>query len=87
MVAHETLDSIIHHLYVCGEDGIELHRHLLFRDYLRKDTESRKQYEAIKSAAAIQAHQDKTAYAGIKEEMASCFIDSIIEKAANGRGI
>lgn len=87
MVAHETLDSMKHHLYVCRDDSVQLQRHLLFRDYLRKDTESRKQYEAIKSAAAIQAHQDKTAYAEIKEEMARSFIDNIIQKAANGRGI
>lgn len=72
---------------VCREDGIELHRHLLFRDYLRKDTESRKQYEAIKSAAAIQAHQDKTACAEIKEEMASCFIDDVIDKELKERDI
>lgn len=86
-VAHETLDAIKHHLYVCRDDSVQLQRHLLFRDYLRKNAESRKQYEEIKSAAAIQARQDKTAYAGIKEEMARSFIDNIIEKAANGRGI
>lgn len=84
---HTILDTIRHHLYVCREDGIELHRHLLFRDYLRNHPESRKQYEQIKTGIAIQANQDKTVYAEIKEQEARAFIDGVIDKARKGRGI
>ncbi|MBN8782437.1 MAG: GrpB family protein [Terrimonas ferruginea] len=87
LLPHETFDAITHHLYVCREDGIELHRHLLFRDYLRNHPESRKQYEQIKTGIAIQANQDKTVYAEIKEETARAFIDGVIEKARKDRGI
>jgi GrpB-like predicted nucleotidyltransferase (UPF0157 family) len=35
------LDSITHHLYVCLNDSEELKRHILFRDYLRKNDSAR----------------------------------------------
>lgn len=38
------LDNITHHLYVCKHDSVELQRHLLFRDYLRKDELTRNYY-------------------------------------------
>jgi len=85
IVKHSTLDAISHHLYVCREDSVELQRHLLFRDYLRQDPESRKQYEEIKTGIAIQANQDKIAYAEIKEQTARAFIDGILAKARKER--
>ena len=41
-----------HHLYVCPQDSAELHRHLTFRDYLRKDSEAVKMYSLVKETAA-----------------------------------
>ena len=40
------LDQISHHLYVCKNNSIELQRHLLFRDYLKK-TKQRKNFIKI----------------------------------------
>ncbi len=42
-----------HHLYVCPQYSKELHRHITFRDYLRKTPEAVKKYSAIKEKAAL----------------------------------
>ena len=41
-----------HHLYVCPRDSGELHRHITFRELLRRDAEARQKYAAVKMAAA-----------------------------------
>ena len=41
-----------HHLYVCPRDSEELHRHILFRDFLRKNPEAVKKYSRVKETAA-----------------------------------
>ena len=41
-----------HHLYVCPKKSEELHRHITFRDFLRKNPEAVKEYGAIKEKAA-----------------------------------
>ena len=41
-----------HHLYVCSKNSVELHRHLVFRDYLREHPEAVKKYSKIKEDAA-----------------------------------
>ena len=41
-----------HHLYVCPEYSEELHRHIRFRDFLRSDSASAKEYGQVKQAAA-----------------------------------
>lgn len=41
-----------HHLYVCRESSMELHRHLTFRDYLRSHPEDAAEYGAVKLEAA-----------------------------------
>ena len=38
-LANEILDTVKHHLYVCPIDSKALERHLLSRDYLRKNEE------------------------------------------------
>lgn len=42
----------VHHLYVCPLQSKELHRHITFRDFLRKNPEAVKKYGAIKKKAA-----------------------------------
>ena len=37
-----------HHLYVCPDFSLELHRHITFRDYLRTNPEAVIQYSKIK---------------------------------------
>ena len=41
-----------HHLYVCPQDSEELHRHIVFRDFLRSTPAAVKQYSSIKETAA-----------------------------------
>lgn len=41
-----------HHLYVCPQDSEELHRHIIFRDFLRQNIEAAKEYSSVKEKAA-----------------------------------
>ena len=41
-----------HHLYVCPQDSAELHRHITFRDYLRRNPDAVKKYSQVKETAA-----------------------------------
>ena len=41
-----------HHLYVCPRDSEELHRHIMFRDFLRENPEAVKKYSQVKETAA-----------------------------------
>lgn len=78
---HIILDSISHHLYVCHINSDELHRHLIFRDYLRENEEVRVEYENLKHKIAEIANQNRKEYARLKEVMAKEFIESIIKKS------
>mgnify|MGYP001493326528 CR=1 FL=1 len=74
------LDKISHHLYVCPSESKALERHLLSRDYLRKNDWARLEYQEMKYELANKAAQDKKRYAELKELNVNEFIDSIIEK-------
>lgn len=41
-----------HHLYVCPSDSEELRRHILFRDFLRNNSEAAMEYGRVKEEAA-----------------------------------
>lgn len=41
-----------HHLYVCPEFSLELHRHISFRDYLRNNPEAVLKYSKVKEDGA-----------------------------------
>ena len=82
---HPILDAITHHLYACPSDSEELQRHLLFRDYLKKNEMVRMEYEALKDQLAEEVQQDKKAYAALKELSAKAWIESIIERAKKER--
>ena len=43
---------MMHHLYVCPQYSEELHRHIIFRDFLRSNPEAVKKYSLIKEKAA-----------------------------------
>lgn len=79
--AHPVLDSLAHHLYVCPVHSQELWRHLLFRDYLRKHTDARQEYQALKYRIAEEARQDRKNYAALKEIHAKAFVEMILTKA------
>ena len=64
-----------HHLYVCTKDSKELHRHLAFRNYLRKNQEAAAEYEKLKKELAKTA-ADRETYT----EEKSGFINGILMK-------
>ena len=43
---------MMHHLYICPQYSEELRRHIAFRDFLRRDPESVKEYSLVKEKAA-----------------------------------
>ena len=51
-----------HHLYVCAEDNPELHRHLVFRDYLRRHPDEAAAYGKLKQQLAQEDPVDRGAY-------------------------
>lgn len=77
--ANEILDSVKHHLYVCPINSKALERHILSRNFLRKNAWARMKYQQMKYDLAGQANQDKKTYAALKQLHANDFIDSIVE--------
>jgi len=75
---NEILDSIKHHLYVCPAGSKALERHLLSRNFLRKNEWARLKYEQMKYDLAGKANQNKKTYASLKELHVNDFIDSMI---------
>lgn len=75
-----TLDIIKHHLYVCPTNSKALERHVLSRDFLRKNDWARLKYQQMKYDMAEKANQYKKLYAELKELNVNDFIDKIIEK-------
>ncbi|RZL35822.1 MAG: GrpB family protein [Pedobacter sp.] len=84
---HIILDKITHHLYVCPAESKALERHILSRNFLRKNDWARLKYQQMKYELAEKADQDKKQYAELKELWVNDFIDSIIEqeKTTNNR--
>jgi GrpB-like predicted nucleotidyltransferase (UPF0157 family) len=74
----EILDTVKHHLYVCPVDSKALERHILSRNFLRKNDWARLKYQQMKYELAEKANQDRTIYATLKELNVNDFIDSII---------
>jgi GrpB-like predicted nucleotidyltransferase (UPF0157 family) len=63
----ELLDTITHHLYVCPVHSKALERHLLSRNFLRKNEGARMKYGQMKYELAEMANQNKKLYAELKE--------------------
>jgi GrpB-like predicted nucleotidyltransferase (UPF0157 family) len=79
-LTNEILDRINHHLYVCPVDSKALERHILSRNFLRKNDWARLKYQQMKYELAVKANQDRKLYAALKELSVNDFIDSIIEE-------
>ena len=77
---NKILDTIKHHLYVCPIDSKALARHILSRNYLRKNDWAKIKYQQMKYELAEKANQDRKVYADLKERYVNDFIDSIIEE-------
>lgn len=82
------LDTIQHHLYVCPVNSKALERHILSRNFLRKNDWARIQYQQMKYEIAEKANQDRKVYASLKELTVNDFIDSMIaeEKRTHNSG-
>ncbi len=78
---HSILDQLKHHLYVCPYDSLELQRHILFRDFLRKNELVKKEYEDLKFEIAKEVNHDRKKYAALKEIRAKEWIQAIINLA------
>ena len=74
------LEVVQHHLYVCPINSKAMERHILSRDFLRKNDWARTKYQEMKYELAEKANQDKKVYAALKENNINDFIDAIIEK-------
>jgi GrpB-like predicted nucleotidyltransferase (UPF0157 family) len=81
----EILDGVKHHLYVCPTTSKALERHILSRDFLRKNEWARLEYQQLKYELAEKANQDRKKYAELKELHANDFIDLIVEKQKTAR--
>ena len=77
---HGLLDTITHHLYVCSINSKALERHILSRNFLRKNNWARLEYQVMKYELAEKANQNKKLYAELKELNINDFIDRIVEK-------
>ena len=69
-----------HHLYVSPAYSAELHRHITFRDFLRKDPDAVRRYSAVKEEAARLFPSDIDKYIEykspcIKELYAECGLE------------
>ena len=63
---------LTHHLYVCPQDSRELHRHIVFRNFLRSNPEAAKKYGHVKETAAQLFPEDIDGYMNYKS---SCIED------------
>ena len=70
-----------HHLYVCPEYSEELRRHIRFRDFLRSDSASAKEYGEVKQTAAKLYPNDIEKYIEYKS---SCIEQIYAECGLNG---
>lgn len=76
------LDKIKHHLYVCMVGSSEYSRHILFRDYLRKHTDERDEYNCIKHEILHKyGYDNREGYVLAKENEYKWFFEAVIAKA------
>jgi GrpB-like predicted nucleotidyltransferase (UPF0157 family) len=77
---NEILNTVKHHLYVCPAHSKALERHILSRNFLRKNDWARLKYQQMKYELAKKANQDRKKYAALKELNVNHFIDLIIKE-------
>jgi GrpB-like predicted nucleotidyltransferase (UPF0157 family) len=75
----DVLDTIQHHLYVCPNHSAALERHILTRDFMRKNEWARLQYQELKYEMAARANQDRKSYQALKEIHINGFLDTMVE--------
>lgn len=60
---------MVHHIYVCNKNNEELHRHIIFRNYLRNHKEEREKYSDVKRKMALKYPEDIESYIKGKEQV------------------
>ena len=65
-----------HHLYVCRESADELHRHIIFRDYLLDHPDVANEYGQLKCQLASEFRDDREAYTQAKSQ----FINRVLSQ-------
>ena len=69
-----------HHLYVCDRDNRELHRQVVFRDFLRDHPDYAQRYAELKRGLACRHSDDRTVYTNGKTAFVSEVMLLISEK-------
>lgn len=69
-------EKYAHHLYVCSIDSPELRKHLLFREYLRMDTEVKELYCQLKKELAEKFGANRELYTEAKTD----FIEGVLNE-------
>lgn len=70
-----------HHLYVCTRDCRAYKEHILFRDYLRADEQTKNKYARLKRDLARRFRYDVDRYCEAKTD----FIQSILKRAGTNK--
>lgn len=69
--------DVRHHLYVCSPSTPEFRRHIMFRDYLRRNPKEAAEYARLKRNLSGRFSIDREAYTEAKTE----FIEEILRRA------
>ena len=75
-----------HHLYVCAQDNEELHRHIAFRNYLRRHSDKASEYGTLKLSLAKVYHQDRNAYMDGKDSLVKELLAQSLKELENDQG-
>ncbi len=68
-----------HHLYLCPIESLELKRHLSFRNYLRGEPQTMREYERLKRELAAKFRFNRDAYCNGKSQ----FIEGVLKNCAD----
>lgn len=72
-----------HHLYVCKQDSEELKRHIIFRDFLRKNPKEATNFSIMKRELYKKFSNDKDAYIEAKDSMVKKILKKALKEQVN----
>ena len=68
-----------HHLYVCKKESIELKRHIVFREFLRRNSKEREEYSKIKKSLFKRFKDDRESYIEGKDSTIRTILSKALE--------
>jgi len=71
------------HVHIFSPDSPEFKRHLVFRDWLRRNTEDRQLYDTTKRQLAARQWEDMNAYARAKSEVVERIIATALREMSD----